>query len=71
MRCFLFPLFHLADEVFRFSFAEKQGNAPSARKRDDRIDDAAEKRVLSAKDPGDKIELEKTDATPVQGTDDR
>ena len=55
----------LADGIFRVSFSEEKGNAPDSRKCDDRIDDAAEKRVLSAEDPGDKIELEKADATPV------
>lgn len=61
----------LADGIFRVSFSEEKGNAPDSRKCDDRIDDAAEKRVLSAEDPGDKIELEKADAAPVQCADDR
>jgi hypothetical protein len=68
---FFFSLFHLADEVFRFSFAEKQGNAPSARKRDDRIDDAAEDGILTAEKPSDKVKLKKTDTAPVERTDDR
>jgi hypothetical protein len=68
---FFFSLFHLADEVFRFAFAEKQGNAPSARKRDDRIDDAAEDGILTAEKPSDKVKLKKTDTAPVERTDDR
>lgn len=60
-----------ADALLRISFAEKQRNAPNARKRNDRIHDTAEERILTAEDPGDDIKSEKPNASPVQSADDR
>ena len=54
-----------------FSCAENQRDAPDAGESHDGVNDAAEERVLSAEDPGDNIELEKTNGSPVQSTDDR
>ena len=60
-----------ADALLCVSFAEEQRNAPNARECNDRINDTAEERLLAAEDPGDKVKLEKTDASPVERTDDR
>ena len=68
---FCWGLSDLADGILCVSFAEEQGNAPDSRQCDDRINDAAEYCVLTAEDPCDKVKLEKTDATPVQSTNDR
>ena len=70
LRAFCVDLSDLADGVLCISFAEEQGNTPDACQCDDRIDDATEYRVLATENPCDKVKLEKTDATPVQSTDD-
>ena len=49
--------------------AEDQGDTPDARKRDDRIDDAAQERGLTTADPCDEVEAEQPDAAPVQCAD--
>lgn len=52
-----------------FSGSEKKRNAPNARKSDKRVDNTADKSVLSAEDPRNDVELEKTDASPVKCAD--
>ena len=54
-----------------FTGAEHQRDAPNTCQSNDRVDDSAEQRGLSAADPCHDVELEETDATPVQGTNDR
>ena len=50
--------------------AEEEGDAPDTGQSDHGIDDARRHGGGSAADPGDQIELEQTDATPVQRADD-
>lgn len=61
----------LADGILRVSFAEEKRNTPDSRKRNDRVHDAAEDRILTAKDPSNKVKSEQADATPVQSADNR
>ena len=51
------------------SGAEEKGNAPDARKGNQGVDYSADYRVLTAADPSDDVEAEKSYATPVQRTD--
>jgi hypothetical protein len=51
--------------------AEQEGNAPQSGKTDDSVNNTTENCVLTAKDPGNQIELENTDQTPVNTADDR
>ena len=51
-----------------FTRSEKQGNAPYTRKCNHGINDPCEERILTATDPCNGIELEKTDAAPVECT---
>jgi hypothetical protein len=53
-----------------FGVPEKEGDAPNARKGNKRIYDSAENRTLTAENPGNKVELKKTDAAPVESADD-
>jgi len=55
---------------FRFSRAEEKGNAPDARKCDEGVDNACNQGILTAADPRDEVELEKSDAAPVECADD-
>ena len=59
------------DPFKALSCTEDKRNAPDTGKADDRVDDAGEQRRLSAADPSHNIELEQSDATPVEGADDR
>ena len=59
----------LADGILRVSFAEEKRNTPDSRKRNDRVHDAAEDRILSAKKPCDDIKPKKTDTAPVETAD--
>ena len=61
----------LADALRSVSFAEEQRNAPNARECNDRVNDTAEESLLTAEDPSDDIKSEKSNASPVQGADDR
>ena len=65
-----FVLSELPDGIFRFPFAEEKGNTPDTRKRDNGVNDAAEKSILTAEDPGDDVKTEKSNASPVQCADD-
>ena len=58
------------DLVEAFTGAEDQRDTPNACQSHDRINDAAEECFLTAEDPGDDIESEKSDASPVQSADD-
>ena len=53
-----------------FAGAEYQRDTPNACQRNDGIDDTAEQRGLSTADPSHDVELEQTDATPVQSAQD-
>ena len=59
-----------ADLLKAFTCAEYQRDAPNAGKCYDRVDDAAEQGRLTTADPCDNIELEQSDASPVEGTHD-
>ena len=50
--------------------AEQKRNAPDAGQTDNGVDDAADSRGLSAKDPCHKVKFENADQTPVDGADD-
>lgn len=50
--------------------AEEHCNAPQTGKAHKGVNDAADQSVLSAKQPGNKVELKNADKTPVQGTND-
>ena len=70
-----FFLFSVSDVVVAvnngsFGVPEKEGDAPDARKGNKRVNDSAENRSLTAENPGNKVELKKTDAAPVECTDD-
>jgi len=58
--------------IFFRSFlrTEQKRNTPETRERNKRVNDAAYKCVLTAEKPGNEVELEETDASPVQCTDD-
>lgn len=49
----------------------KQRYAPQGGKTYERVDNTGEDGGLSAADPGDEVESEKTDAAPVDSADDR
>ena len=51
--------------------SEQEGSTPQTSQTNDGIDDAAEERVLTAKEPCNKIKLKDTDQTPVDTADDR
>ena len=51
------------------SASEKERNAPKGRQGNDHVDHAAENRSLTAKKPGNKVNAEKSDATPVKSAD--
>jgi hypothetical protein len=60
---------------FLFSFddfisAKQKGNTPQACQTNDGVDDSAEQSILTTKNPGNQVELEDTDASPVQTADD-
>lgn len=50
--------------------AEEHCNAPQTGKSYKGVNDAAEQRILTAKQPRYKVELKNADETPVQGTND-
>ena len=52
------------------SSSEKKRDAPNTCQTDKCINDAADKTGLTAEDPRNKIEAEKSDKTPIQRTDD-
>ena len=52
------------------SLPEKKGDAPNACKRYRRVYYTADKRILTAAEPRNYVKLEKTDATPVERSDD-
>lgn len=52
------------------SSAKQKGNAPQTGQSHKGIDDPAEKRTLTTKEPGHQIELENAHKAPVQGADD-
>ena len=56
----------VARNFFRIAFTEKKRNTPDPRKGYDRIYDPADQSILTAEDPRDDIEAEKTDASPVE-----
>ena len=49
--------------------AEEQRNAPNTGQGHEGKHDAADRRALSAKQPAHNVELEQTDAPPVEGAD--
>lgn len=49
--------------------AKQDADAPEAGKTDERVNDAAQNRVLTAEDPSHQIELREADKTPVDGAD--
>ena len=51
--------------------AEQKRNTPQPCKTDKCIDDSAQDRSLSAKEPGNKVKFKKTDQSPVDRPDDR
>lgn len=53
-----------------FSRAEEERDTPNAREGDDGVDDTADEGILTAAEPRNYVKLEKTDATPVEGSDD-
>ena len=55
--------------VMVVAVAEQQGNRPYGSEADQDIDDTADQGGLAAKQPCNNIELENTDRTPVQATD--
>ena len=50
------------------AFAKQERNTPQAGKPDDRVNDPAKQRILTAKDPGNQIKLENPHQCPVQRT---
>ena len=52
------------------AITEQQRDAPDARRADQRVNDAADERALTAEKIRDQIELEKTDQAPVDCADD-
>ena len=50
-------------------FTEEQRNAPNAGQGYEGEDNAADGRALPAKQPAHNVELEQTDASPVEGAD--
>ena len=65
-----FFLFSVSDVVVAvnngsFGVPEKEGDAPDARKGNKRVNDSAENRSLTAENPGNKVELKKTDAAQL------
>ena len=52
-----------------FSRTEKKRNTPNTCESDNCVDDSAENGILSAEDPGHNVELEKSDASPVERAD--
>ena len=52
-----------------FSRSENERNAPDSRKGDYCVDDSCKNCGLTAAEPSDGIEFEKTDPAPVQRTD--
>ena len=65
---FVFDLFVKSLEFF--SRTEEERDAPNTRKGDNGVDDAADESILTAAEPRNYVKLEKTDATPVEGSDD-
>ena len=55
---------------FHIGASEKKRNTPKRRKANQGKDYAADKRCLTAEDPCDDIESEKTDTAPIETTDD-
>ena len=53
------------------AFAKQERNTPQAGKPDDRVNDPAKQRILTAKDPGNQIKLENAYQTPVSTANDR
>ena len=48
---------------------KQQGNGPDSSQRDERVNNAADDRSLSAEKPGDEVKLEYADASPAQRAD--
>lgn len=63
-----FPLFCVEARAVS---AKQERDAPQPRKTDNRINNSAEDRGLTAEDPCYKIELKQADKSPVDRTDDR
>ena len=53
-----------------FSRAEEERDAPNACEGDDGVDDTADEGILTAAEPRNYVKLEKTDASPVERSDD-
>ena len=49
-----------------FPRTEKKRNTPNSCKSNDRVDDSAQDRILSAEDPRHDVKLKKSDASPVE-----
>ena len=62
--------FLVLDLVKGLASAKQQRDAPNTGKTYKSVDDAGEQRGLSTADPGNDVELEKSDATPVERADD-
>ena len=58
--------FLVLDSIKGLASAKQQRNAPNAGKSYQSIDDAGEKRGLSAADPGNEVKLKQSDAAPVE-----
>lgn len=58
--------FLVLDSVKGFASAKQQRDAPNAGKSYNGVDDAREKRGLSAADPGNDVKLKQSDAAPVE-----
>ena len=52
-------------------FAEQEGSTPQAGEPNNRVDNAAEQGILSAKQPGHQVELKDSHKPPVDTADDR
>ena len=64
------PYFSFLSILDGFSGTEQKGNAPKSRQGDYRVDDTADKGILSAEDPRYQIKLEQANAAPVHGAND-
>ena len=58
--------FLVLDSIKGLASAKQQRNAPNAGKSYQSVDDAGEKRGLSAADPGNEVKLKQSDAAPVE-----
>ena len=60
--------FLVLDSLKGLASAKQQRDAPNAGKSYQSVDDAGEQRGLSTADPGNDVKLKKSDAAPVEST---